>query len=432
MIECLSVLSVAILLSDFCLMYFAFSNGINRAEKKNLAGGFLVWSIFCSVGNVFIFSQYGIHAPVYKFVLIMGLIPCFAVFVTVIRRNFVQHVFVFGMSRVWTLILHNFAAIIVIQLFESEQEIIFAHAIVYLMIFVVSLPLARRFFVNLLPPQKFFEDYGKFVAFFPFAMIIPVLLLWSQEPLIHSWQERLSRFYLPIVFFFFYRHILLTTEQLQEQKRTELNFKRMQEQLTVLKEYNRLMQEGREKVAIMRHDLRHSYRLIAVMLQKNEFDAARDYVDKQETLLGRTKVKNFCQTPLLNAALSFYVSRAENLGIKVSTKINLPEKLSTDESDLALLLSNLLENAINACSKQKSGEKIISVTIQSIERQCVLEIINSCDSTVRFDEKNYPQTSAEGHGFGIASLKLFSEKYDAYTDFKLEGRLFRVVMYWRI
>ncbi|MBE8951074.1 MAG: GHKL domain-containing protein [Quinella sp. 3Q1] len=77
------------------------------------------------------------------------------------------------------------------------------------------------------------------------------------------------------------------------------------------------------------------------------------------------------------------------MDIKVRTKINLPEKLSTDESDLALLLSNLLENTINACTKQKSGEKIISVTIQSIERQCVLEIINSCGFDVSFDEKNY-------------------------------------------
>ena len=206
----------------------------------------------------------------------------------------------------------------------------------------------------------------------------------------------------------------------------------MQEQLTVLKEYNRLILEGRQKIAVMRHDLRHSYRLISVMLQKNEYNALRDYVDKQETLLGRINVKDFCQTPLVNAALSFYISRAENLGIKVRTKINLLEKLPTDESDLALLLSNLLENAINACSKSKSGDKIISVRIQSIESQCVLEILNSCDSAVHFDEKNYPQASAEGHGFGIASVKLFCEKYRAYSDFILEGEFFKVTMYWRI
>ena len=154
MIECLSVLSVAILLSDFCLMYFAFSNGINRAEKKNLVGGFLVWSIFCSVGNVFIFSNYGIHAPVYKFVLIMGVIPYLVIFVAAVRRNFTQHFFVFGMSGVWTLILHNFAAIIVVSLFESELAVIFAHAMLYLLLFAASLPLAKRFFVNLLSPNK--------------------------------------------------------------------------------------------------------------------------------------------------------------------------------------------------------------------------------------------------------------------------------------
>ena len=432
MIACLSDLSVAILLSDFCLMYFVFCDSLTLVEKKNLAVGCLAWGVLSFIGLYFVFAHFGIRSQLYKFILMIGWLPWLVIFIVTVSRKLALHVFVCGITRIWSLFIHSLTAIIITVIFEGENEIIFSHAMLYLLIFIMCLPLSKRYLTKLLPPDSFFVDYGQMIAFFPIMIGLSVILLWSQEPLIHSWQERLSRLYLPFVFFFFYRHILLTTEHLQEQKRTEQNFKRMQEQLTVLKEYNRLMQEGREKVAIMRHDLRHSYRLIAVMLQKNEFDAARDYVDKQETLLGRTKVKNFCQTPLLNAALSFYVSRAENLGIKVSTKINLPEKLSTDESDLALLISNLLENAINACSKQKFGEKIISVRLQSIERQCILEIINSCDSLVRFDEKNYPQASTEGHGFGIASVKLFSEKYDAYTDFKLEGRLFKVVMYWRI
>ena len=432
MIACLSGLSVAILLSDFCLMYFVFRDGLTLAEKKNLAVRCLAWEVLSFIGLYFVFSQCGISAQLYKFILMIGWLPCLIIFIVTVSRKLALHVFICGITRIWSLFIHSLTAIIITVIFEGENEIIFSHAMLYLLIFIVCLPLSKRYLTKLLPPDRFFVDYGQMIAFFPIMIALSVVLLWSQEPLIHSWQERLSRFYLPMVFFFFYRHILLTTEQLQEQKRTEQNFKRMQEQLTVLKEYNRLMQEGREKVAIMRHDLRHSYRLIAVMLQKNEFDAARDYVASQETLLSRTKVKNFCQTPLLNAALSFYVSRAENLGVKVRTKINLPENLSTDESDLALLLSNLLENAINACSKQKFGEKIISVTIQSVERQCVLEIINSCGSAVRFDEKNYPQASTEGHGFGIASVKLFSEKYDAYTDFKFEGGLFKVTMYWRI
>ena len=371
MIACLTLtgLSVAILLSDFVLMFFAFRNGINCTEKKNLAGGFLVWSILGSVGHYFIFSHYGINAPVYKFVLIMGSIPCFAVFVAAIRRNFAQHVFVFGMAGVWTLILHNFTAIIVIRLFESEQEIIFAHAIVYLMLFAASIPLARRFFVNLLPPNKFFEDYGKFVAFFPIAMIIPVLILWSQEPLIHSWQERLSRFYLPIVFFFFYRYILQTNEKLQEEKFAKQNFRLMKEQLTALSEYNRLMQESREQILVMRHDLKHNFRIIYLMLQEGKVEEAKNYIGKEEKLLGSTSIKDYCSQPLINAALSVYISRAEKLGIKINHKINLPSEISIDEGDFALLVSNLLENAINASSRQKnSSRRQISIAIQTESR----------------------------------------------------------------
>ena len=428
----LALLVISIQLSDFYLMYIPFRRGMTHSERKNLLFGLLAWGIFSCIVSILVFENFGITAHVYKRLLIFGWIPYLIVFMLIVRRNILQHAFIFGMSRVWSIILHNFSAITTVLLFNTECEIIFSHAIIYLILFACSLPLEWRYFVKLLPPEKFFVDYGALVAFLPMIMTLGIILLWSQEPMIHSWQERFSRFYLPFVFFFFYRYILQTNEQLREQKRVEQNFKRMQEQLTVLKDYSRLIQDGRQKVAVMRHDLRHSYRLISVMLQNNELDAVKDYVDKQETLLGKINVKDFCQIPLVNAALSFYISRAENLGIKVRTKINLPENLPTEESDLALLISNLLENAINACSKQKFGEKIISVMIQSVESQCVLEILNSCGSAVHFDEKNYPQASTEGHGFGIASVKLFCEKYHAYTDFILEGDFFKVTMYWRI
>lgn len=431
MFACLAVLSSAILLSYFCLMYFAFSNGMTDAERKNLSGGFFVWGILSSVGNYFIFSNYGIHAPVYKFILILGWIPYMIVFVAAVRRNFVRHVFVFGMADIWSTILHNFSAIIVVSFFESEREIIFAHAVLYLLFFIFSLPFAKRFFRNLLPPNKFFEDYGNFAAFFPFAMIIPVLLLWSQEPVIHSWQERLSRFYLPIVFFFFYRHILLTTEQLREEKRTRQNVRLMKEQLTALSEYNRLMQESREQVLVMRHDLRHNFRLIYMMLQEGKIDEAKNYIGNEEKWLGKTAVKNFCSQPLINAALSVYIGRAEKLGIKINHKINLPNRISIDERDFAILISNLLENAINASSRQPTSRKKISIVIQSVNGQCVLEISNIYDEQISFDEKNYPQTSTEGHGLGMASIKIFSEKYNAYTDFSQEDGIFKVTMYWQ-
>ena len=429
---CLALLVVSIQLSDFYLMYIPFHRGMTHAERKKLLLGMLACGIFSCVGSILVFEHFGITAYVYKRLLMFGWIPYLIAFMLIVRRNILQHVFIFGMSRVWSIILHNFSAITTVLLFNTEQEIIFSHAIIYLLLFACSLPLEWRYFMKLLPPKRFFVDYGAFVAFLPFITTIGIVILWSQEPLIHSWQERFSRFYLPFVFFFFYRHILLTNEHLQEEKLAKQNFRLMKEQLTALSEYNRLMKESREQILIMRHDLRHDFRLIYLMLESEKVAEAKNYLRKAEKLLETTSIKNYCSQSLINAALSVYFSRAEKLGIKINHKINLPKKISVDERDFALLISNLLENAINACSRQENpARKQISIAIQTVNGQCVLKIENFSDESVIFDEKNYPRTSEEGHGLGMASIKLFSEKYDAYTDFEQSGGIFKVTMYWQ-
>lgn len=430
----LTGLIVLIQMLDSWLRYVSFRNTMTKAEKINLARRFAVCAVFCAVVYAFTFYRFGIISPIYKFFLMTGWIPWLVVFMLTVRRNFLAHIFIFTMSFVWVTSQHNWSAIIVIffdDFIKSETQIILSHAALYPLLFLIFLPLERHFFSKLLPPKDFFKEYGKLIAFLPFIVISGSLFLWIQEPVVHSWAERFSRTYIPFVFFFFYTYILNSTERLNEKHRMNRNLRRMKEQIAVLTEYNRLMQVGHEKIAVMRHDLRHSYRLIDVMLQKKDFAAIKEYVSSQESLLTETVVKNFCAQPLVNAALSFYLSRAENLGISVRYKVNLPEKIAVDENDLALLVSNLLENAVNACSKPISGEKIISVTIQNRENQCVLEIINSCGANVNFDEKNYPQASEEGHGFGMESVKLFSRKYHAYTDFQSKGGFFKVTMYWR-
>lgn len=424
----LALLVMSIQLSDFYLMYIPFHKGMTHAERKNLLLGMLACGMISCVGSILVFEHCGITAYVYKRLLMLGWIPYLVIFMLIVRRSILQHVFIFGMSRVWSIILHNFSAITIVLLFDTEHEILFSHAIIYLLLFAVCLPLEWRYFVDLLPPRRFFVDYGVAVAFLPIIMTLSVTLLWAQEPLIHSWQERFSRFYLPFVFFFLYHHILQTNENLQEEKRTKQNFRLMKEQLTALSEYNRLMQESREQILVMRHD----FRLIYTMLQSGNVEEAIHYIDKAEKLLGSTSIKDYCSQPLINAALSVYFSRAEKLGIKINHKINLPQELSIDERDFALLISNLLENAINASSRQENpARKQISIVVQTLNDQCVLKIENYSDDEVIFDEKNYPRTSEEGHGLGMASIKLFSEKYDAYTDFEQSGGIFKVTMYWQ-
>ena len=125
------------------------------------------------------------------------------------------------------------------------------------------------------------------------------------------------------------------------------------------------------------------------------------------------------------------MSRAEKLGIKVSHKIDWPAKTSTDENDVAVLVSNLLENAITAGLKQKyPAERKISVIMRNAGGQNVLEIENRFNLPIKLGENGLPYTSRIGHGLGMASLEIFAKKYDAFVDLSHEDEIVRLSVYW--
>ena len=142
-------------------------------------------------------------------------------------------------------------------------------------------------------------------------------------------------------------------------------------------------------------------------------------------------METFCDAPLVNAAISIHFRRAEEIGIKIRHKIDLPAQFATDESDLAVLLSNLLENAINASKRQPFDARELSLIIRHDGSQYVLEISNRYDFPIKIGDNGLPYTAAIGHGFGMASLELFAKKYDAFINFEHEKNFARLSLYWR-
>ncbi len=58
-------------------------------------------------------------------------------------------------------------------------------------------------------------------------------------------------------------------------------------------------------------------------------------------------VKRYCENTTLNAAITHYIAVAEKKNIKVNISANIPADLDVDEIQLAIVISNLIENAIH-------------------------------------------------------------------------------------
>lgn len=103
----------------------------------------------------------------------------------------------------------------------------------------------------------------------------------------------------------------------------------------------------------------------------------------------------------------------------------LPQSIRVSESDLCVLLSNALENALNACRKQKENglPGRIEVTAYEREGKLLLQIINSCDDSVIFSE-GLPVADLPEHGIGVRSICAIVERYGGIYSFLVKDRQF--------
>ena len=60
---------------------------------------------------------------------------------------------------------------------------------------------------------------------------------------------------------------------------------------------------------------------------------------------------HFCENQSVDNVIGYYYALAQKEEIPFDARVDLPKELSVDEMDLCLILSNLLENALEASRK---------------------------------------------------------------------------------
>ena len=414
-------LIVTLQLSDAYLRYLPFVNQITAVERRRLWIGMSVWALVTVPLYSTILFEYGINVVSYKAILMLGWAPYVLISALTVRNKILQHIFIVGMNALWTLLQHNWAAMLDVLFFfdAPEERFLIVHSTMYLILFAVLLPIERRYFTTLLPGSQFFDSrpQGYYIAFLPIVIGLGHFMLWADDQLLHSWAERLSRLSLLLIFFFIYRYVLMGARTFYAHNRTMHENQLAQEQLNTLEQNNRTMLANQKQLIELRDNLNEDYQSILRMLKAGDVEGVRAHISKQEALLDSTKLIRFCLEPLINAAVSIYIRQAERNHIKCRHKINLPPRFSSDENDFAILLSNLLENAVNASKRQPLDRREMSITIQHSGKQCILEIANRCDEPLKLDADGLPTTTCEGHGIGMSSVQSFAKKYNAQAMF---------------
>jgi nitrogen-specific signal transduction histidine kinase len=176
----------------------------------------------------------------------------------------------------------------------------------------------------------------------------------------------------------------------------------------------------------MRHDRRHFEALILSLIRDGKVDEAIKCLEERLSHEPRSG-RRYCENTTVNAAITHYVTIAERNNIRVKVSTNIPYDPGVDEMQLAIAISNLLENAIHACEKLPENDRFIEITAR-FKAQLLLEVVNSCDGRAELNEEGYPVTSEVGHGIGTRSVLDFVRKTNSEIRYVAEDNKFKVRM----
>ena len=184
-----------------------------------------------------------------------------------------------------------------------------------------------------------------------------------------------------------------------------------------------------EKVAcqnsIASHDRRHFNSMILELLEQGELSEAVACLSRQNAMQS-SPIRTYCENKAVNAAISYYVDMAGQRGIETKINLTIPLDMDIDSLELALVVSNLFENAIHGVALLPEGrERYIQVTCMQVGR-LMLEICNPCVDSVTLGEDGLPFPRQEGHGIGTKSICAFAKAHAAELLYHVENGLFRV------
>ncbi|MDE6748930.1 MAG: GHKL domain-containing protein [Lachnospiraceae bacterium] len=172
-----------------------------------------------------------------------------------------------------------------------------------------------------------------------------------------------------------------------------------------------------QSVRQLKHDMKNHLMVIASYLNSEDYEAAKTYtsqiLDKLNTMHSYIETGNSLLNHILNEKLEF----AGSCGIAIKAEIENISFAGMRSIDFSALLTNLLDNAIEASKNEPDGELIIHIFKE--RGYDAISVKNKIGKSVLEENPELISTKEDKkqHGIGISQIKEIVTSYDGICDF---------------
>lgn len=389
-----------------------------RVPAKRAYIYFAAVTVLCLAVNSYIAVSFGTEVLRNVILFTIGL-PYFLLILIITNDKISQTVFNFWLWINVYEIISNLSAFIDDYTFRNYLMLTFLRLAMFLGYFVLYNKLLKKkhrkimeklnvnwwifsfipmFFTLLIYTVNFyFKDFYGHTRNYPILLIVHILML--------------------LVYILMFYTFKTVSDSMEKQSLAQ----GMKEQVALQKKQYEFYWQKAETERIFRHDARHRADILLNYLEMGSIDKAKNLLKGELNSIEKNTGMRFCSNTIVNAVLSEYCLKARHRGINFAAQIRMPQTLVCDETEFCVMLSNFLENSLEA------AKTYISVNIKCHNKQLSLNIRNDFDGEVKKDADDcYITTKPAGSGFGIKSANAILKENGGFLKIDDSGGVFNV------
>lgn len=197
-------------------------------------------------------------------------------------------------------------------------------------------------------------------------------------------------------------------------------------------EHAAYLRRSLDETYAMRHEILHHMNALSAFCQEGDLQRVQQYVEHFTGQI-RQAPGRYTDHPLINALVSYCQIQAQKLAASFQASVQVPQHIGIVDADLAVLLSNMIDNALHAVAALPDPqERSIRLKVEIFENaDLFVSCTNSFSGDLQRDEQGDPLSPRrhEGHGQGIKAMRRVAEQYNSVLIIETQDNLFHVKSY---
>lgn len=185
------------------------------------------------------------------------------------------------------------------------------------------------------------------------------------------------------------------------------------------------------KMRELRHDLQNHLVCLNALVEKQKYDELKDYIKTMVNTVDEAAFMTITGNSTIDAILNEKLLAANKNEINTYFDVPPISDLRVEAMDLCIILSNILDNAVEACCKIPEGKERfikLKIAVQSsyISVSCSNSTIN--ENSKKNADFETDKADKELHGLGLKSIKNTAAKYGGEHMTRCKDGVFTIIV----